>query len=266
MRVRGIAEQRGATERPPRKRVAVDHRVLEDLVGRGDDARHVEPVEPPVARTARRSARGRRRWFQSAVSAMPSGARRSAMKFTRVRPCCASGPERVGDELLLAVAGHDHGAAVEEGRRERRAAPEHEPVPRRRALVGVGLRPQGGVDAVGARSPRRPRARARRPRHPRTAPCRSSRRARRPMARQPSRIASGPRRRRTASASSELELAAMHRQLRPAVAGLGAARLAPDELAEPVDVRQAAGRARRSRPPRRRAPARSAPAPHAGGG
>ena len=40
----------------------------------------------------------------------------------------------------------------------------------------------------------------------------------------------------------QLELASMHRQLRPVVAGLGAARLAPDELAEPIDVREAAGR------------------------
>jgi hypothetical protein len=40
----------------------------------------------------------------------------------------------------------------------------------------------------------------------------------------------------------QLELAPVHRQLRPPVSGVEAAALAPDGLAEPVGVRQAAGR------------------------
>ena len=76
--------------------------------------RHVEPAESASRGTARRSARGRPARFQSAFGPATPGARRSAMKLTGAprRP----GADRVRDELLLRVARHDHGAAVQEGR------------------------------------------------------------------------------------------------------------------------------------------------------
>ena len=46
--MRGIAEQREPPEVPARKRVLIDHRILENRVGAADELRHVEPVEVPV--------------------------------------------------------------------------------------------------------------------------------------------------------------------------------------------------------------------------
>ncbi len=46
--VRGIAEQRDVAVDPAGHRVAVDHRVLEDLAGAAQHRRHVEPVEVPA--------------------------------------------------------------------------------------------------------------------------------------------------------------------------------------------------------------------------
>ncbi|OIQ71926.1 hypothetical protein GALL_464530 [mine drainage metagenome] len=57
--------------------------------------------------------------------------------------------DRIADEFQGLVAGHDHGAAGEEGIRGGDAAPEDAPVPDRRAFVGIELFADRGVDAVG---------------------------------------------------------------------------------------------------------------------
>ena len=48
--MRGIAQQCHAADAPLRERVAVGHGKLEDPVALAKEARHVQPVEPPVAK------------------------------------------------------------------------------------------------------------------------------------------------------------------------------------------------------------------------
>ena len=119
--MRGIAEQRDAAVRPARQRIAVDHRIFVASRWRAaNERRHVEPVEAPVLERGQELVEpagpvpvlapprviGLELQFRDPVD---EGA---AARLRRSR-------NRVADEFLDLVAGHDHGAAVEEGRAPR---------------------------------------------------------------------------------------------------------------------------------------------------
>ena len=44
----GIAHQRHAAKGPLRQRIAIDHRVFQNLFGVADHLRYIQPVEMPV--------------------------------------------------------------------------------------------------------------------------------------------------------------------------------------------------------------------------
>ena len=161
---------------------------------------------------------------------------------------------RIADEFQDLVAGHDHGAAGKERVRRGDAAPQDAAVPDRRPFLRIQLLADAGVNAVGARPAARrhgcpPACRS---------PCRRNRRARRRGFGPVAQVMAGEDALRAEPLDRGvqqdlLQHAAMDRELRPFVAGLDAARLAPDRLAVLGEIRELAGRARL----RRQAPSSS---------
>ena len=247
-RVRGVAEQRDAADAPARQRIAVDQRVLEDRAGAVDQRGHVEPVEAPVRERGAEVGDGRPGAFQS--SRRRRVARRRGSSAIQLIVCSAVGSgrrDRVADELLVLVAGHDH-------RARRRGTARPRVVARHSMRPPYRTAPSSRVDAARGRVEWMPSAPiSRSPRRWSTRRCRASRTCeRRRSTPSPAslerRRPPGRRRRRRRRARSrdgveqqQLQRAAVERELRPVVAGGAAARLAPDALAVAVEVDELGG-------------------------
>ena len=149
-RMRGVAHQRDAAERPLRERIAVDQRIFVGVRAVADQAGHVEPVELPVLEPRQEflELRG-----AVVVLAPPLVGRRHVPLGDPVDPELARRVRllrnRIADEFQDLVAGHDHGAAGEERIRRGDAAPQDAAVPDRRALLRIELVADRGMDAVG---------------------------------------------------------------------------------------------------------------------
>ena len=150
--MRRVAEQRDPAVTPARQRIAVAHRIFPELAGRLDQRFrvHIGNAETPQVRhqileTARARPilllRNRHRWIADAADDRPVG-----QPFV----CARTLGNRVDHELGGEAAGHDHRASGEERRPVDRAAPEHQAVPARRALVGKELVADERVDTVRA--------------------------------------------------------------------------------------------------------------------
>ena len=115
-RMRGVAQQRDAAKRPLRDRIAVDERIFIGVRAVLDQAGHVEPVEFPVLEPGQEL-------FELCgaviVLAPPLIGRRHVPLGHPVDPELAGASgllrNRIADEFQDLVAGHDHGAAGQEG-------------------------------------------------------------------------------------------------------------------------------------------------------
>ncbi len=151
--VGGVAEQGDASPAPVRQRIAVDHRVLQDQLVAGQQVADVEPAQVPVGEE--------RQHVLQAPVAVPvglvveladGGARHHAhpvhqrLAFGRV-----TRRDRIGDQARpVLVVGDDHGLAVEEAVELGDAAPHGDPTVGQRPLVGMQVRADRRMDAVGA--------------------------------------------------------------------------------------------------------------------
>ena len=150
--------------------------------------------------------------------------------------------DRIADEFQGFVAGHDHGAAGEERIRRGDAAPEDAPVPDRRAFVGIELFADRGVNAVGRDQKRAVMAAGRFSGRLVDEIGADAVRCLGPVAQMMAGeniFAAQPFGR--GIEQDLLQRAAMDRELRPFVAGLDPARLAPDRLAVLGKIRKFPG-------------------------
>jgi hypothetical protein len=141
--------------------------------------------------------------------------------------------DRITDEFLTRVSGHDHRVAVEHLRGLGHAPPHHRAVPARRTLVGMEDPPHGRVDTVSRDEQPARRARQRRAGRAIDEACAHA--AARLRLEADELVAEVQPLGADALAGSLqqhlLQHATVHRDLRPAIAGRHAARLTPDPLA-----------------------------------
>ncbi len=239
--VGGIAEQRHAAVDPAGHRVAVDHRVLEDLGGAAQHGGHVEPVVVP------------------ALEVMDEIIDRNASVPVALGPALGVVDRDLGDPVDGGQAGGrvgrrdrvehdpvpqradaDEGRTAADRRALRGAAPEDRAAPLDGRLRGVHLRPHRRVQAVGG--------------HQQAAfdfepaaiegvdeggDAGGVVAVSADLVAQADRIAAEPFERRPVQ--QHLQLAAVHRVLRPAIARQQAARLGIDVIAVAADQGPLAG-------------------------
>ncbi len=153
-RMRGVAQKRGAAERPSGQRIAIAQRVFIEGPGRPDQRQRIDEIQPETVAHERLDVRP----FAGPVPVLASRRRAG-----RRGGACHDGPigeaaggkggvevDGIEDEFRRHAAGDDHGAAVRVHRPVGGAAPEHGAVPDRRPLGGIKGGACDGMDAVGA--------------------------------------------------------------------------------------------------------------------
>ena len=124
--------------------VAIDHGEFVDFVGAGDEGGDVEEGEAPGFEF------GGEGGFVAEAVPVAAGEVGIGAEIAFGDPVNEAVVDGVADELLIGVAGHDHGAAGEEGRGRGDGAPEEAAGEFGVAFVGVEDVAGDGVDAVGA--------------------------------------------------------------------------------------------------------------------
>ena len=147
-RVCRIAEECAASKGPAGERFSVDHREEVRRRRLPDDRGHVEPSEVP--RFEPREEVAERSLPVPILRRGQVGLRPSELGH-EVERLLPSGEvaDGVADELLLGMAGPDHGATVQHGIDLRHTTPEERTVPARRPLGREALRAGDAVDPVG---------------------------------------------------------------------------------------------------------------------
>ena len=239
----GVAQQGDAAVAPARQRIAIAHRIFPEFVGRLDQG----------ARVHIRDAEALQMWHQILEAAGPRPILLLRQRRRSVPDAADDGPigqplvgtrafrNRINDELRGKATGHDHRTAGQESRPVDRAAPEHEPVPARRAFVGKKLVAHDRVDTVGADQYIAARGM---PMRAATVEEIGGHAALILSERTEAAIEMNA---RLAEPSADrlvddgLEPATMNGELRDFVAGIESARLAPDLLPEPVGIEKLVG-------------------------
>ena len=145
-----IAEQGDAPVRPTIERVTVDHRELVDhVVGPGDEVGDVEPRPVPVVEAGGEVGRVAGPVPVLAFAQADASSVELGDPVDRAEPVVVGLGDRIGDELVRKMPGHEHRPAGEERRPARRGPPEHVPAPVRQTLVRLEDGTHARTDAVG---------------------------------------------------------------------------------------------------------------------
>lgn len=237
--MRGVAEQGDPAEAPARQGVAVGHRVLDDRRGAFGEHPEIDPRQVP----GRQCGAGLRGGDATARASRGRGGRAVPHLQHPVHEGVGGGGravlDRIGDELRAGGApGHHDRPAVEDPRVRCDPAPHVDAVPVRRSLVRVQPAADRGVETVGADQDvggvdHGPSAR------PVQEPGADAVRVLlEPLEQQAGtdRVRSQPLADRRQE--QQLQAAAVHGVLRPAVPGGASQRFLPDRGARPVPVAQ----------------------------
>ena len=145
-RMGGVAQQRHALEAPARQRIAVDHRIGQDLVGAADQRRHIHPVEYPILI-------GREKVLQPAGLVPVDRHRHRTLDLADpvdelIAVLIGVAAQRIDQHRRMPRADAGDAGAGQERLPPRRATPQVEAAKTERPLVGIVLRAHRGVDAV----------------------------------------------------------------------------------------------------------------------
>ena len=241
----GVAQQRDRAMGPARQRIAVNHRIDPHHRRRANQRRGVQPVKSKVFEGRQKILKppGTIPVFAFLERGRVKSQLGHEIDLLRSRPG-GRVADGVADEFCPRVAGHDHRVSVQHAIELRDAAPHHRSVPARRPLAGIQYPPRGGMDSIA----RHEQAPVRRDALPAGCAVNKSRAdATAGLGVESSQLAT---RMQSAAAETlfdslqeqEVKSSAVYGNLRPAVPGGKAPRLAPDALTPLGEIGELAAR------------------------